>query len=140
DQASNYLLPASGHTFHDWAAKQVDVVAKDEKRPYTMMLASTTAGDFLPVQAIWSGKTPGSLPKMSAEKMEEAVRCSFVFSSTKRKKKTSYFANFPTMEEWDRKVLVPWRNKVLQARPDLDEDQLMIAFLDIYPVHTGEEF
>ncbi|KAJ7883608.1 hypothetical protein B0H13DRAFT_1513653, partial [Mycena leptocephala] len=126
DQAGNYLLPASGHTFHDRAAKQVDVVAKDEKRAYTMMVASTPTGNFLPTQAIWSGKTPGSLPKLSADKMNEAISRGFVFSSAKSQKKGSHFATFSTMEEWVRGVLVPWREKVLEGGPDLDEDQLMI--------------
>jgi hypothetical protein len=44
------------------------------------------------------------------------------------------------MEEWVWDILVPWREKVLEGRPDLDEDQLMIAFIDIYPVHISEEF
>ncbi|KAJ6546336.1 hypothetical protein B0H10DRAFT_1740759, partial [Mycena sp. CBHHK59/15] len=57
DQAGNCLLPVSNHTVHDCMVKQADVIAKDEKRAYTMMLASTTAGDFLPIPVIWSNKT-----------------------------------------------------------------------------------
>ncbi|KAJ6460178.1 hypothetical protein C8R45DRAFT_1109067 [Mycena sanguinolenta] len=122
DQAGNYLLPASGHTFHDRGAKQVDLVAKDEKRTYTMMLASTPAGNFLPIQAVWAGKTGGSLSMKNAEKMQEAVDRGFVFSSAKIEG-----------------VLSPWREKII-ARDNLDPEQLMVAYLDIYPVHTSADF
>ncbi|KAJ7128500.1 hypothetical protein C8R44DRAFT_732842 [Mycena epipterygia] len=119
---------------------EVDVVAKDEKRAYTMMLTSTAAGDFLPIQAIWSGKTPGSLPKLSADKMQDAKTRGFIFSSAKSKKKGSHFATFSTMKEWVRDIVAPWREKIIASRDDLDDDQLMICYIDIYPVHTGEEF
>ncbi|KAJ7222719.1 hypothetical protein C8J57DRAFT_1253667 [Mycena rebaudengoi] len=140
NQAGNYLLPSSGHTFHDRGAKQVDVVAKDEKRAYTMMLASTPSGDFLPIQAVWAGKTRGSLPDDEAEGYEDVMDRGFIFSSAKSKKKTSHFSTFSTMEEWVRDIIAPWCAKILQSRPDLDDDQLMVVYIDIYPVHIGEEF
>ncbi|KAJ7692093.1 hypothetical protein B0H17DRAFT_1061886 [Mycena rosella] len=126
DQAGNYLLPASGHTFHDRGAKQVDVVAKDEKRAYTMMLASTPAGDFLPIQAP-TATTPQKLGDLS-------------FPPLIVKKKGSHFSTLSTMEAWVRDVIAPWRASVLRSRPDLDDDQLMIVYIDIYPVHIGQEF
>ncbi|KAJ6472516.1 hypothetical protein C8R45DRAFT_1164232 [Mycena sanguinolenta] len=127
DQAGNYLLPASSHTFHDRGAKQVDLVAKDEKRAYTMMLASTPAGDFLPIQAVWAGKTGGSLPTKNAEKMQEA-----------REKGQPLF-DAKHNETWVEGILVTWRDKII-TRDDLDPDQLMVAYIDIYPVHTGKPF
>ncbi|KAJ7347260.1 hypothetical protein DFH08DRAFT_960607 [Mycena albidolilacea] len=119
DQAGNYLLPASGHTFHDRGAKQVDVVAKDEKRAYTMMLASTPRGDFLPIQAVWAGKIGGSLPNAEAE---------------------HHFSTLSTMQEWIRDVIAPWHLHVIASCPDLDDDQLAVFYIDIYSVHIGEEF
>ncbi|KAJ7762678.1 hypothetical protein B0H16DRAFT_1884097 [Mycena metata] len=139
DQAGNYLLPASGHTFHDRSAKQVDLVAKDEKRAYTMMLSSTAAGAFLPIQAVWAGKTGGSLPTKNAEKMQEAIDRGFIFLSAKSEKKNSHFSTFFTMEDWVRDVLVPWRAKII-ARDNLDDDQLMVGYIDLYAVHIGQEF
>ncbi|KAJ7685884.1 hypothetical protein B0H17DRAFT_897033, partial [Mycena rosella] len=140
DQAGNYLLPASSHTFHDRGAKQVDVVAKDEKRAYTMMLTSTAAGDFLPIQVVWGGQTQRSLPNGNAEMMDEAQDRGFIFSFAKSKKKGSHFSTFKCMEEWVRDILAPWRAKVIQSRTDLDEDQLMIVYIGIYPVHIGQDF
>ncbi|KAJ6471333.1 hypothetical protein C8R45DRAFT_836409, partial [Mycena sanguinolenta] len=121
-------------------SKQVDLVAKDEKRAYTMMLASTPAGDFLPVQAVWAGKTGGSLPTKNAKKMQEAVDRGFIFSSAKSfKKKGSHFSTLTTMEHWVEGVLAPWRAKII-VQDNLDPEQLMVAYLDIYSVHTGAEF
>lgn len=57
DQMGNYVLPRSSCTFHEKGMKQVEVVAKDEKRAYTLLVASTPEGTFLPFQQIWSGKT-----------------------------------------------------------------------------------
>ncbi|KAJ7660863.1 hypothetical protein DFH06DRAFT_1472135 [Mycena polygramma] len=140
DQAGNYVLPSSSHTFHDRGAKQVDIVGKDEKRAYTMMIASTPAGDFLPVQSIWSGKTAGSLPNADAEKYQDAIDRGFVFSAARSKKKTSHFSTIATMEDWVRLVLAPWRAKFLASHPEYDDDQLMVSYIDIYAVHIGEEF
>ncbi|KAJ6525349.1 hypothetical protein B0H19DRAFT_861952, partial [Mycena capillaripes] len=136
DQAGNYLLPASGHTFHDRGAKQVDVVAKDEKRPYTMMIASTAAGDFLPIQAVWAGKTGGSLPNADADGFQDAKDQGFFFPLAKSKKKKGQ----SFLDEWIRDIIAPWRARFLESHPELDDDQLMIVFIDIYPVHIGEEF
>ncbi|KAJ7024075.1 hypothetical protein C8F04DRAFT_1192813 [Mycena alexandri] len=85
-----------------------------------MMLSSTPAGDFLPVQAVWAGKTGGSLPTKNAEKMQEAVDRGFIFSSAKSEKKNSHFSTFFTMKHW--------------------VEDLMIAYIDLYAVHIGEEF
>ncbi|KAJ7256085.1 hypothetical protein C8J57DRAFT_1651542 [Mycena rebaudengoi] len=104
------------------------------------MLSSTAAGDFLPIQAVWAGKTDGSLPKANAEKMEDAIEHGFIFSSAKSKKKGSHFSTFTTMKLWVQDIVAPWRAKVIASNPDLDNDQQMICFIDIYPVHTGEEF
>ena len=35
---------------------------------------------------------------------------------------------------------MPYQQGVLESDPDLDDDQLMIVYLDCYPVHAGEGF
>lgn len=37
-------------------------------------------------------------------------------------------------------ILVPWRKSVIEADPDLDDNDMVIVCLDCYPVHTGEDF
>ncbi|KAJ7173829.1 hypothetical protein C8R46DRAFT_1032050 [Mycena filopes] len=105
-----------------------------------MFLASTPRGDLLPIQAVWAGKTGGSLPTKDAEMMQAAADRGFIFSTARSEKKGSHFSTIHTMRDWVEGVLVPWRAKIIESRDDLDEDQLMIAYLDIYAVHIGEEF
>ena len=37
-------------------------------------------------------------------------------------------------------ILVPWRKSVIEADPDLDDDDMVIVYLDCYPVHAGDGF
>jgi hypothetical protein len=87
DQIGNYILPSSSCTFHDRGAEQVDVVAKDEKRAYTLLVASTADGDFLPFQQVWSGATARSTPSLTAPHMQEAIDRGFDFTFAKSDKK-----------------------------------------------------
>ncbi|KAI0689287.1 hypothetical protein BC835DRAFT_1308424 [Cytidiella melzeri] len=61
DQMGMYILPSNSRTFHNKGANQVDAVAKDEKRAYTLLVASTPAGDILPFQQVW-GQAPTQPP------------------------------------------------------------------------------
>ncbi|PBK85839.1 hypothetical protein ARMGADRAFT_1087111 [Armillaria gallica] len=44
------------------------------------------------------------------------------------------------MKEWIESVLVPYVKGVIEADPDLNDDQKCILFIDIYPVHMSEGF
>ncbi|KAF8983707.1 hypothetical protein BDQ17DRAFT_1168690, partial [Cyathus striatus] len=55
NQMGIFLLPSNSHTFHDKEAKQVNAIVKDEKRAYTVLVASTADGDVLPFQQVWGG-------------------------------------------------------------------------------------
>ena len=37
-------------------------------------------------------------------------------------------------------ILVPWRKSVIESDPDLDDDDMVIVYLNCYPVHMGEDF
>ena len=47
-------------------------MAKDEKRAYTLLVASTADGDFLPFQQVWAGASERSLPSRHAHRMQDA--------------------------------------------------------------------
>jgi hypothetical protein len=55
DQISIYILPNSGYTFKK-CGDQVDIVVKGEKHAYTLLVASSGDGDFLPFQQVWYKK------------------------------------------------------------------------------------
>ncbi|KAK6997237.1 hypothetical protein R3P38DRAFT_3624476 [Favolaschia claudopus] len=103
DQAGNYLLPNSSQTFETRGAKQVAVVAKDEKRAYTLGIATSMVGP-LPLEQVWSGKSPLSLPKEHADGYKEAKAHGFHFTFAQSDKRTSHFSTQKTMQELIEKI------------------------------------
>jgi hypothetical protein len=51
----------------------VDVNGKDEKRAYTMGIATLLDGTALPLETIWSGKSKLSLPTKDTVGYDEAM-------------------------------------------------------------------
>jgi hypothetical protein len=107
DQIGNHILPSSGRTFHDRGAEQVNIVAKDEKRAYTLLVASTANGDFLPFQQVWAGASERSLPSPNAPRMQDALDRGFDFAFAKSAKKTSHFSTLKTMKEVSSVHIIP---------------------------------
>lgn len=99
DQLGMYILPHNQITYHDKNAKQVDTHGKEDKRAYTLCVASSAAGDFLPFQQVWSGMTAASLPAATADGMDEARELGFDFTFAQSKKRTSHFSTLKTMKE-----------------------------------------
>jgi hypothetical protein len=99
DQVGNYILPSSGMTFAEHGLKQVDIIAKDEKWAYTLLVASTPEGTFLPFQQVWSGGTERSLPSPHTHGIMEAKEKGFDFAFAKSNKKGSHFSSLKTMKE-----------------------------------------
>jgi hypothetical protein len=140
DQMGVYVLPNNALTYNKIGEKQVDVVAKDEKRAFTLCVASTPSGTLLPFQQIWGGKTAGVLPTMDAARMEEALDRGFVFSAASSEKNPrSHFSTLKTMKEWVENIMVPYVRRIVEE-DGLEDDQKAILLLDAYPVHTGEAF
>ena len=99
DQIGSYILPSSGTTFTERGSRQVNIVAKDEKRAYTLLVASTPEGTFLLFQQVWAGASPQSLPSTNAQGMAEAHANGFDFTFAKSNKKGSHFSTLKTMKE-----------------------------------------
>ncbi|KAH9914425.1 uncharacterized protein B0H18DRAFT_1216055 [Fomitopsis serialis] len=127
DQTGVMVLPNNNTTYEETGVRQVNVVAKDEKRAYTLCVATSADGDILPFQQVWSGQTVKSLPDVDADGMDKAQMRGFDFSSAASAKKTSHFSTLKTMKE-----------KILDL--NLPADQRAILIIDCYPVHTSEEF
>lgn len=86
-------------TFAEQGSRQVDIVAKDEKCAYTLLVASTPEGTFLPFQQVWAGASAQSLPLTSAQRMAEACSHGFDFAFAKSNKCGSHFSTLKTMKE-----------------------------------------
>ncbi|EPQ50004.1 hypothetical protein GLOTRDRAFT_14166, partial [Gloeophyllum trabeum ATCC 11539] len=126
DQQGKTVTGGTNQTFHDIGAKQVDIIAKDEKRAYTLAITSTASGKFLPMQQIWGGTTPRVLPDRDADGMDEAIRYGFDFTFAQGGKKGSHFSTFKTMKEWMKNIYAPYVKRTIEEDPDLDEDQKSI--------------
>ncbi|KAF8988827.1 hypothetical protein BDZ89DRAFT_974879, partial [Hymenopellis radicata] len=139
DQTGITILMAMLKTYHKKGSRQVDIAARDEKRAYTLCVASTADGDVLPFQAVWSGSTKLSLPSRSADGMDEALEIGMDFTVAASDKKTSHFSTFKTMKEWVDNILKPWVDTYIETH-QLPDDQKSVLFIDCYPVHIGTEF
>ncbi|KAF8547191.1 hypothetical protein OG21DRAFT_1527322 [Imleria badia] len=132
DQIGNYVLPSSWTTFAERGSRQVDIIAKDEKCAYTLLVASMPEGTFLPFQQVWGGLSPQSLPSMHARERQE--RKSLQHSQDNERVLT-------TMNlEWVEHIFEPYCHRVIEVDPDLDDNQISILYLNCYPVHTSEQF
>ena len=64
DQTGVNYTPVSSWTMQSEGAKKVEIVAKDDKRQITVVIAGSLKGDILPLQIIYQGKTPRCLPSV----------------------------------------------------------------------------
>ncbi|KAK1226816.1 hypothetical protein PQX77_010198 [Marasmius sp. AFHP31] len=138
DQTGILVLMTWKKTYHKKGERQVDIQGKDEKRAYTLCVASTADGDFLPFQQVWSGKTKKSTPSKEAPGFDEAISAGFDFTCS-QSKANSHYSTLKTMREWMTNILKPYV-ECYTMEHNLPSDQKTILYIDCYPVHTGEEF
>jgi len=62
DQTLVTYAAGTTETYAPIGSKQVEVVGKDEKRGFTLVVGVSMSGDALPFQAIYAGTTHHSLP------------------------------------------------------------------------------
>ncbi len=63
DQTGISLVPGSSWTMELKGSKRVEIAGSGDKRQITALLCGTMAGEFLPPQLIYQGKTSACLPK-----------------------------------------------------------------------------
>src|SRR5882762_1093746 len=62
DQTLVTYSAGASETYAPKGSKQVEVVGKDEKRGFTLVVGISMSGEALPFQAIYAGSTSCSLP------------------------------------------------------------------------------
>lgn len=116
--------------------KQVSVVGVEEKRALTLLQALSMAGDVLPFQAIYVGKTSRSLPDATAPSFDTAQSLGFQFEFSRTK---TYWSTLGTMQNFVSQILVPFfRRQIVQHH--LPSTQRCVFQLDCWSVHRSEEF
>ena len=122
----NYV-PSSSWTLEEKGAQKVPIVAIDDKRQLTAVFACSLAGDFLPPQIIYAGKTPACLPKVP-------------FPSDWHITYTpNHWANEATMKDYVRSIFFPY---LTAARKELElpSDYPALAIFDHFKGQITESF
>jgi hypothetical protein len=136
DQTGVVYLPGSRMTYAPRGSKQVGVIGNEEKRAFTVLLAVNAAGDRLPMQCVYEGKSPRSTPTASAANRKECddAHFCFVFSG----KTGNHWSNQKTMPEWIEDVVIPYVARE-KARLGLPPSQKVLLIIDVWSVHRSAE-
>ena len=112
------------------------MIGKDEKRAFTLMVGISMSGEVLPFQAVYAGKTKGSLPTSSAFNYTKATEeLKFRFESSGN---DTYWSTMATMQSYVTNILVPYFESHLKQL-DLP-NQICIWQIDCWSVHQSLEF
>ena len=130
DQTGVHLVPASFWTYEEKGANSVPIVGAEDKRQITAVIASSLYGDMLPLQLIFQGKTDRCQPAATPASM--AARVHITHSA-------NHWSNVETMQQWVHRVLLPYAERCIRQF-ELREDANIILLLDVWSVHTSEEF
>jgi hypothetical protein len=101
DQTAISILPGSSWTMTQSGTKRVEIAGLGDKRQITAVLGGTLTGDFLPPQLIYTGKTPACHPKNVIFPSDWHITHS-----------CNHWANEETMNDYIKKILVPYLTKV----------------------------
>ena len=130
DQTGVHLVSASSWTYEMQGSSDVPVVGAEDKRQITVCVAASLRGDLLPLQCIFQGKTPRSLPASTAAAV--AARIDITHS-------INHWSTQETMQRWITKVLLPYSERMIELH-ELDADAHILLLLDCWSVHKSAEF
>jgi hypothetical protein len=134
DQIGIHLVPAAGgKTWDAKGSKDVKILGMEDKRQITCVMSSSASGEFLPIQAIFTGKTIRCLPKQSDEK----IKCMeagwhFIFSP-------NHWSTLHTSQQFVEEILEPYLASKI-AMHNLPKNQKLIWLIDCWSVHKSSEF
>ena len=123
DQTGISIVPGSSWTMELKGAKRVEIAGISDKRQITAVLCGTMAGDFLPPQLIYQGKTTACLPRYKFPDNWH-ITCT-----------TNHWWIEETMIEYIKKIIIPY---VQQKRNELKLSQAQAA-LALFDVFRGQQ-
>ena len=130
DQTGMQLVPSSQRTFEKKGDKSVAVIAAEDKRQITVVLASSMNGNMLPLQMIFQGETSRSLPPQTPEIVAAEVHLTH---------SSNHWSNQETMKDYIKRIILPYYNKQIEENKLAANSKMMIV-LDAWSVHKSEEF
>jgi hypothetical protein len=130
DQTGVHLVPASNWTYEQAGSGSVAVLGVEDKRQITACIASSLAGDLLPPQLIFQGKTSRCLPPVSVEARLAGAHLTF---------SANHWSSQETMQQYVEEIIMPYADRCIQ-RHHLSSLANIILVLDVWAVHKSEEF
>ena len=123
-------------TWAEKGLKQVAIVNMEEKRAFTVMVTITSDGNLLPIQAIYSGKTPRSCPSPSSPYHKDLINAGCLIQESGT---TTYWSNLRTMKDFVNEILAPYFDQQ-KENLDLPSSQKSLWTIDVWSVHRYKEF
>ena len=123
DHTAFKLVPCSNWTMEKKGTKRIEIIAIDDKRQITCVLACTMSGHFLPVRLIYQGTTPKCHPNSVPFPDDWHITHT-----------ANHWANEQTTKEYIEKIILPY---VIQKRKDLNLDDSHSALV-IFDVFKGQ--
>jgi hypothetical protein len=136
DQTQVVLAQGCHMTYAPSGANQVATVGSEEKRAITILPSVTNDGKLLPIQAIYKGLNPKSLPSPAARSRYESEKAGFLFELSKT---ATYWSTIATMKNFVNMTLAPYFDSVREEL-GLDRDQMALWLIDCWSVHRSKEF
>ena len=122
-------------TYVPTGSKQVEVIGKDEKQAFTLVVGISMSGEVLPFQAIYAGRSQLSLPSSDAPSYAKAQDLKFHLEFSGN---DTYWSTMATMQSYVTNILVPYFESHRQQLKL--PNQLCIWQIDCWSVHKSLEF
>jgi hypothetical protein len=136
DQTQAVFAPGDKVTYAATGSKQVQVQGEDEKRAFTVLVSVASDGTVLPMQAIYSGKTPRSRPSPNSPHYQDLLKAGFLIQESGTK---TYWSNQKTMESFVDKILAPFFENA-KTKLGLPSSQKCLWKIDVWSVHRSKSF
>jgi len=125
DQTGLNITPTSDWTMDRCGASDVEIIAKEDKRQITCVLACTMTGTLLPPQLVYGGKTDRCHPDFAFPTDWDITHSE------------NHWSNGTTMERYVEQILAPFYREARKAE-GLPDDQWALCVLDVFKAHQKE--
>ncbi|KAH9840658.1 uncharacterized protein C8Q71DRAFT_675425, partial [Rhodofomes roseus] len=133
DQAGVMLFPTGKYTYEKRGSKDVSVAGHEERRQFTIVTASSMAGQIIPFQSVWGGTTDQSLPSRSDPNWPTANLLGFRYAHGD----TRHWSSRETTKQWVEEVLDPFFAGE-KKRLGLAPESKSLLLIDVWPVHIAK--
>lgn len=134
DQAGVLIVPIGRDTYEVRGSLNVPGITHEEKRQFTVVVASSMDGDMLPFQSVWGGTTAASLPSKKSAWYSEAKDLGFTYAHGD----TRHWSSWETTIDWCNTILFPHIAR-MKLKHKLADTIQPILLLDAWPVHTAKK-